>query len=134
MLLSVACCGLLNVLFVWQKHFAISFFTSSPEVFHYASLPYEYSLTDTMPCLLLRDCRSCTSGDLAIPCYRLSSPCSNLRFTITVDIPCLSLIARFRRFDGYLSYFVDRDWCCRFGCILRGTKKLFRPKEMPIFA
>jgi len=38
MILSVACCGLLNLLFVWQKHFAISFFTSSPEVFHYAAL------------------------------------------------------------------------------------------------
>ena len=52
MLLSVACCGLLNVLFVWQKHLAISFFTSSPEVFHYAAL--------RMNIVLLTQCLACS--------------------------------------------------------------------------
>lgn len=38
MLLSLVCCGVLNVLIVWQKGFFISFFTSSPDVIHYAAI------------------------------------------------------------------------------------------------
>lgn len=44
MLLSVVCCGALNVLLVWQKELFISFFTSSPEVAHYAAIRMRYVL------------------------------------------------------------------------------------------
>lgn len=52
MLLSVVCCGLLNVFFVWQKELSISFFTSSPEVFHFAAL--------RMNIVLLTQCLACS--------------------------------------------------------------------------
>ncbi len=38
MWLSVIGCGLLNVLIVWQDDFFISFFSTTPEVMHYASI------------------------------------------------------------------------------------------------
>ena len=43
---------------------------------------------------------------------------------IIVDISCLSVIAQFRCIDGDLSYFVDRDRCCRPGGLLRDTEKV----------
>lgn len=52
MFLSIVCCGTLNVLFVWQKHLSISFFTSNPEVFHYATL--------RMNIVLLTQCIACS--------------------------------------------------------------------------
>lgn len=52
MLLSIICCGTLNALFVWQKHLSISFFTSNPEVFHYAAL--------RMNIVLLTQCIACS--------------------------------------------------------------------------
>lgn len=51
MLLSIICCGALNVLFVWQKHLSISFFTSSPEVFNYAAIRMDIVLlTQSIAC------------------------------------------------------------------------------------
>lgn len=44
MLLSFVCCGVLNVLLVWQREFFISFFTSSPEVIQYAAIRMQYVL------------------------------------------------------------------------------------------
>jgi hypothetical protein len=92
------------------------------------STSHEYRLIDTVPCLLIRNCRSCTPGTWLFHATGYPHRVRYLCLTITMDIPCLSLIAQFRRFDGHLSHLVDRDGCCRFGRILRGTKEIVSPQ------
>ena len=51
MLLSVTSCAILNGFFVWQKELAIGIFTSSPEVFRFATLRMEIVLlTQSLAC------------------------------------------------------------------------------------
>ena len=88
------------------------------------STSHEYRLIDTVSCLLIRNCRSCTPGTWLFHATSNPHRVWYLRLTIAMDIPCLSLIAQFRRLDGHLSHLVDRDGCCRFGRILRGTEKV----------
>lgn len=51
MLLSVIACGCLNLFFVWQRRFAISIFTSSPDVYQFAAIRMEIVLlTQALAC------------------------------------------------------------------------------------
>lgn len=51
MFLSVIACGCLNLLFVWQRKFAISIFTSSPDVYQFAAIRMEIVLlTQAIAC------------------------------------------------------------------------------------
>ena len=51
MLLSVIACGCLNLFFVWQRKFAISIFTSSPDVYQFAAIRMEIVLlTQALAC------------------------------------------------------------------------------------
>ena len=134
MLLSVACCGLLNVLFVWQKHFAISFFTSSPEVFHYAAL--------RMNIVLLTQCLAC-SYEIAGAALR-GLGYSMLPAILTVFGTCVLRLLWIYLVCPLLPGFDALMVIYPISWIVTGTavlvayyvvqKKLFRPKEMPIFA
>ena len=134
MLLSVACCGLLNVLFVWQKHFAISFFTSSPEVFHYAAL--------RMNIVLLTQCLAC-SYEIAGAALR-GLGYSMLPAILTVFGTCvlrllwIYLVCPLLPGFDALMVIYPISWIVTGAAVLVAyyvvQKKLFRPKEMPIFA
>ena len=133
MLLSVACCGLLNVLFVWQKHFAISFFTSSPEVFHYAAL--------RMNIVLLTQCLAC-SYEIAGAALR-GLGYSMLPAILTVFGTCvlrllwIYLVCPLLPSFDALMVIYPISWIVTGAAVLVAyyvvQKKLFRPKEMPIF-
>lgn len=132
MLLSVACCGLLNVLFVWQKHFAISFFTSSPEVFHYAAL--------RMNIVLLTQCLAC-SYEIAGAALR-GLGYSMLPAILTVFGTCvlrllwIYLVCPLLPSFDALMVIYPISWIVTGAAVLVAyyvvQKKLFRPKEMPI--
>ena len=132
MLLSVACCGLLNVLFVWQKQLSISFFTSSPEVFHYAAL--------RMNIVLLTQCLAC-SYEIAGAALR-GLGYSMLPAILTVFGTCVLRLLWIYLVCPLLPSFNALMVIYPISWIVTGTavliayyvvqKKLFRPKEIPI--
>ena len=134
MLLSVVCCGLLNVLFVWQKHFAISFFTSSPEVFHYAAL--------RMNIVLLTQCIA-SSYEIAGAALR-GLGYSMLPAILTVFGTCvlrllwIYLVCPLLPGFDALMVIYPISWIVTGAAVLVAyyviQKKLFRPKEIPTFA